>query len=65
MKKFFDVTGQPYQELVAAAKLTHSRILEIHEGKLPPVTRMPEAFENAAVPSFQNPATHTRHAEEN
>jgi hypothetical protein len=40
-----DVTDQPYQELVAAAKLTHSRILEIHEGKIPPVTRMVKASE--------------------
>jgi hypothetical protein len=40
-----DVTDQPYRELVAAAKLTHSRILEIHEGKIPPVTQMAKASE--------------------
>lgn len=42
---FIDVTDQPYAELVAAAKLTHSRLLEIHEGKVPPVTRMAKAAE--------------------
>lgn len=36
---FIDVTDQPYSELVEAARLTHSRILEIHAGKIPPVGR--------------------------
>jgi len=40
---FVDVSDQPYPELVAAAKLTHSRLLEIHEGKIPPTDRMPKA----------------------
>ena len=42
---FVDVTDQPYPELVAAAKLTHSRLLEIHEGKIPPTDRVPKASE--------------------
>ena len=29
---FVDVTNQPYPELVAAAKLTANRLLEIHSG---------------------------------
>ena len=40
---FVDVSDQPYAELVAAAKLTHSRLLEIHEGKILPIDRMPNA----------------------
>jgi hypothetical protein len=35
-----DVTDRPYTELVEAAKLTHARLLDVHSGKLPPVTRM-------------------------
>lgn len=46
---FIDVTDQPYPEMVAAAKLTHSRILEIHEGKIPPVSRRPKASETPAA----------------
>lgn len=42
---FIDVTDQPYAEMVAAAKLTHDRLLEIHRGKTPPVDRMPKASE--------------------
>jgi hypothetical protein len=38
-----DVTDQPYEEMVAAAKLTHERILEIHCGKTPPVERKARA----------------------
>jgi hypothetical protein len=40
---FVDVTDQPYTEMVAAAKLTHERILEIHSGKIPPIKRKPMA----------------------
>ena len=41
---FIDVTDQPYEELVAAAKLTHERLLEIHQGRLPPVERKARAY---------------------
>ena len=40
---FVDVTDQPYQELVAAAKLTHDRILGLHRGTTPPVERQAKA----------------------
>jgi len=40
---FVDVTDQPYAELVAAAKLTHARLLDVHGGKTPPVDRTPKA----------------------
>lgn len=40
---FIDVTDRPYDELVAAAKLTHERLLEVHGGKTPPVDRKPKA----------------------
>ena len=40
---FVDVTDQPYAELVAAAKLTHDRLLEIHRGNLRPVDRKAKA----------------------
>jgi hypothetical protein len=40
-----DVTDQPYPEMIAAAKLTHARILEIHAGKIPPVNNKPKASE--------------------
>ena len=36
---FVDVTDRPYPELVKAARETFKRILEIHSGKEPPVTR--------------------------
>jgi hypothetical protein len=47
---FVDVTDQPYPEMVAAAKITHDRLLEIHSGKIPPTDRRPKASE-AGVPS--------------
>jgi hypothetical protein len=34
-----DVTDRPYPELIAAAKATHRRLLGVHSGKVPPVTR--------------------------
>jgi hypothetical protein len=40
---FIDVTDQPYAELVAAAKVTHARLLAVHGGKVPPFDRMPRA----------------------
>jgi hypothetical protein len=42
---FVDVTDQPYPEMVAAAKITHDRLLEIHSGKIPPIERKPKASE--------------------
>lgn len=34
-----DVTDRPYKELIDAAKETHKRILDVHSGKIPPVSR--------------------------
>jgi len=42
---FVDVTDQPHAELVAAAKLTHGRLLEVHSGKAPPFSQKPRASE--------------------
>jgi hypothetical protein len=42
---WIDVTDQPYPELVAAAKLTHARLLDLHLGKIKPTDRRPEASE--------------------
>jgi len=36
---FVDVTDRPYTELINAAKETFGRILNVHSGKEPPVTR--------------------------
>lgn len=36
-----DVTDQPYPDLVAASRLTATRLLDIHLGKIPPTTRKP------------------------
>lgn len=46
---FVDVTDQPYAELVAAARLTHDRLLDVHAGRTPPFNQKPRASE-AAVP---------------
>lgn len=54
---FIDVTDQPYAEMVAAAKLTHSRLLDIHRGKTPPVNRLPKASENDPVSTSVRPAS--------
>jgi hypothetical protein len=66
---FVDVTDQPYPEMVAAAKLTHSRLLEIHEGKIPPVDRKPKASGETAAPPASGPAgnsaPHPRHLDTN
>ena len=40
---FIDVTDRPYEEMVAGARLTHDRLLDVHLGKLPPVDRKPKA----------------------
>jgi hypothetical protein len=40
---FVDVTDRPYAELVAAAKTTHARLLEVHGGKAPPFDRTARA----------------------
>ena len=42
---WIDVTDRPYPELVAAAKATHSKLDEIHSGKLAATTRKPRASE--------------------
>jgi hypothetical protein len=42
---WIDVTDRPYPDLVAAAKLTHARLLDIHSGKIPPTDRKPQASE--------------------
>lgn len=42
---FVDVTDQPYAELVAAAKLTHGRLLDVHAGRTLPFNRKPRACE--------------------
>jgi len=36
---FLDVTDRPYKELVDAVKETFGRILDVHSGKVPPVSR--------------------------
>lgn len=36
---FVDVADRPYPELVSAAQATHRRLLDVHSGKTPPVTR--------------------------
>jgi hypothetical protein len=40
---FVDVTDQPYAELVAGAKLTHERLLEVHRGTIPPFSQHAKA----------------------
>lgn len=42
---FIDVTDQPYAEMVAAAKLTHGRLRDVHSGKTPPFNQKPRASE--------------------
>ncbi|MCZ7640420.1 MAG: hypothetical protein M5U12_32820 [Verrucomicrobia bacterium] len=45
---FVDVTDQPYAELVAAAKATHRRLLDVHAGRVPPFSQKPRASEAGA-----------------
>jgi len=45
---FIDVADQPYAEMVAAAKLTHGRLLDVHSGKTLPLSRKPRASEAGA-----------------
>ena len=42
---WIDVTDRPYPELVAAAKATHSKLDEIHSGKVAATSRKPKASE--------------------
>jgi hypothetical protein len=46
---FVGVTDQPYAEMVAAAKLTHARLFEIHRGTVAPTDRRARASE-AGIP---------------
>jgi hypothetical protein len=56
-----DVTDRPYDELIAAAKITHARLLDIHLGKIPPTSRMaktsevgtPDETSKLGVPAIQ------------
>jgi hypothetical protein len=52
---FVDVTDRPYYELVAAAKLTHARLFDVHSGKTLPTDRLPKASE-AGTPFVPAPA---------
>jgi hypothetical protein len=47
-----DITDRPYPEMVEAAKATHKRLLDLHLGKLQPVTRKPLTSE-AGTPSYR------------
>jgi hypothetical protein len=38
---FVDVTDRPYKELIDAARETHKRLLQVHSGKISPVSRQP------------------------
>lgn len=40
---FVDVTDRAYLELVAAAKETFKRLLDVHSGKIPPFSQRPKA----------------------
>jgi hypothetical protein len=42
---FVDVNDRPYKELVEAAKLTHSRLYDVHSGKILPFDQKPRASE--------------------
>ncbi len=42
---WIDVTDRPYPELVAAAKASHSKLDDIHSGRLAATTRRPKASE--------------------
>ena len=55
---FVDVTDRPYAELVAAAKATHARLLDVHRGKTPPVARVPMASA-AGTPPMKVPAPYS------
>jgi hypothetical protein len=47
---FVDVSERPYTELVAAAKLTHARLLDVHRGTAAPFDRLPKASEAGTAP---------------
>jgi len=40
---FVDVTDRPYRELVDGAKATHTRLLDVHSGKVAPFSQRPKA----------------------
>jgi len=40
---FVDATDRPYPELVAGAKATHARLLDVHAGKAAPFSQRPKA----------------------
>jgi hypothetical protein len=42
---FVDVTDRPYNELIAAARVTHARLFDIHSGKIPPTNRRAKTSE--------------------
>lgn len=42
---WIDVTDQPYPELIQAAKATHTRLFDVHAGKIKPFDRKPRASE--------------------
>ena len=42
---WLDVTDRPYEDFIAAAKLTHARLLDIHLGRIPPTDRRARASE--------------------
>jgi len=45
---FVDVTDRPYSDLLAAARETHRRLLEVHGGKAAPYARLPKAAASGA-----------------
>jgi hypothetical protein len=47
---FVDAMDRPYPELVAGAKATHARLLDVHSGKVPPFSERPKAS-NAGTPA--------------
>jgi hypothetical protein len=47
---WIDVTDRPYAELVAAGKLTHARLFDLHRGKVAPTDQMPRASEVGTPP---------------
>ncbi len=48
---FVDINDRPYKELVEAAKATHKRLLDVHSGKIPPISQRPKASD-AGGPSL-------------
>jgi hypothetical protein len=42
---FVDVTDRPYDKLVAVAKVMHTRLFDVHSGKIPPTNRIAKTSE--------------------